>query len=98
VVDLCVQGSFEEEGTTPNTCRYKLSQGQGKRADTESVPPCTKPLKVSEGLGTAMLLGRSVDDDDGSKYTQTIKLYFSSDCEKNSQKNSDVDLLVRAYQ
>jgi hypothetical protein len=60
--DLSALGSFEE-GTTPNTCRFEPSQGQGRRTNTESRPPGTRLLKASEGLGQAMLLGRSADSD-----------------------------------
>ena len=44
-----------------------------------------------------MPVGRSVDDDNGQSTHKHLSIYFSSDCEKNSQKNSDVDLLVRVY-
>ena len=66
-------------------CRYKLSQGQGKRADTEGSLPSTRLLKVSEGLETAMLSGRVVDDWKGPMHTTTIMFTLDPTCEKKDQ-------------
>jgi hypothetical protein len=88
--DLSALGSFEE-GTTPNTCRFEPSQGQGRRTNTESRPPGTRLLKASEGLGQAMLLGRSVDSDkDQSTHKQ-----LSFTLVPTVREFSDVVALVR---
>jgi hypothetical protein len=86
---LCVRWGFWREGTTPNTCCFELSQGQGKQADTESSLPSTRLLKVSEGLENVMLSGRSADNDKG----QSTHKQLSFTLVPTVRRILDVDML-----